>query len=104
SQARGLIAALHDRLLPALDSPPSLEQLAAELGMSPATLKRRLALHGTHYQAELDQLRALMALYLLQLRGQPNEAVAQALGFFDGANFRRFFKRWTGLLPSAVMR
>ncbi|MFY8116211.1 MAG: AraC family transcriptional regulator ligand-binding domain-containing protein [Roseateles sp.] len=104
SQARGLIAALHDRLLPALDSPPSLEQLAAELGMSPATLKRRLALHGSHYQAELDQLRALMALYLLQLRGQPNEAVAQALGFFDGANFRRFFKRWTGLLPSAVMR
>lgn len=104
SQARGLIAALHDRLLSALDRAPALDELAAELGMSPATLKRRLAQHGTHYQAELDQLRALMALYLLHLRGQPNEAVAQALGFFDSANFRRFFKRWTGLLPSALAR
>ncbi|QPF76172.1 AraC family transcriptional regulator [Roseateles sp. DAIF2] len=101
---RGLLAALHDRLLPRLDQAPTLDELAAGFGMSPATLKRRLAQHGTHYQAELDQLRALVALYLLRLRGQPNEAVAEALGFFDGANFRRFFKRWTGLRPSALGR
>lgn len=101
---RGLIAALHDRLVPRLAEPPSLEQLAAEFGVSAATLKRRLAQHGSHYQAELDQLRAWVALYLLGPRGQGNEAVASALGFFDSANFRRFFKRWTGLLPSAVAR
>ncbi|HEX2009476.1 MAG TPA: helix-turn-helix transcriptional regulator, partial [Roseateles sp.] len=96
--------ALHDRLLTRLDRPPTLDELAQGFGISPATLKRRLAQHGTHFQAELDQLRALVALYLLSLRGQPNEAVAEALGFFDGANFRRFFKRWTGLKPSAVER
>ncbi|WP_457427235.1 hypothetical protein [Roseateles sp. P5_E7] len=27
--------------------------------------------------------------------------VAQALGYFDGANFRRSFKRWTGMVPGA---
>ena len=101
---RGLIAALHDRLLPRLADAPSLEALAADFAISPATLKRRLAQHGSHYQAELDQLRAWVALYLLGPRGQGNEAVASALGFFDSANFRRFFKRWTGLLPSAVAR
>ena len=45
-----------------------------------------------------------VALYLLGPRGEANEAVAAALGFFDSAGFRRFFKRWTGLLPSAVGR
>ncbi|PTT81455.1 AraC family transcriptional regulator [Pelomonas sp. HMWF004] len=99
---RGLLAALHDRLLQRLAEPPSLDELAADFGYSPATLKRRLAQHGSHYQAELDQLRAWVALYLLGPRGQANETVAEALGYFDSANFRRFFKRWTGLLPSAV--
>lgn len=104
AQRRGLLAALHDLLLGQLAAPPSLDAAAAAFGVSPATLKRRLAQHGSHYQAELDQLRAAMALYLLGPRAQANEAVAQALGFFDSANFRRFFKRWTGLLPSAVGR
>lgn len=99
---RGFVAAVHDRLLPCLADPPGVEALAAAFGMSPATFKRRLAQHGTHYQAELDQLRAGVALYLLGPQGQGNEAVAGALGFFDRANFRRFFKRWTGGLPGVA--
>lgn len=101
---RGLLAAVHDRLLQSVAEPPALEAMALSFGVSPATLKRRLAQHGSHYQAELDQLRAWVALYLLGPRGEANEAVAAALGFFDSAGFRRFFKRWTGLLPSAVGR
>ncbi|MFG6416883.1 AraC family transcriptional regulator ligand-binding domain-containing protein [Roseateles sp. DC23W] len=96
---RGLLAGLSDRLLAQIAAPPSLEALAAEAGMSPATFKRRLARHGTHYQAEVDRVRTLVALYLLGPRGQGRDAVAQALGYFDGANFRRSFKRWTGLAP-----
>ncbi|MFG6441131.1 AraC family transcriptional regulator [Roseateles sp. LKC17W] len=98
---RGLLAALGDRLLAQVAQPPSLETLAAESGMSPATYKRRLARHGTHYQAEVDRLRVHVAVYLLGPDGWGRDRVAQALGYFDGANFRRSFKRWTGLAPGA---
>lgn len=98
---RGLLASLGDRLLQDLAEPPGLEALAAEFGMSPATFKRRLASHGSHYQAEVDRVRAHVAVYLLGPRGQGRDTVAQALGYFDGANFRRSFKRWTGVAPGA---
>ncbi|MDR7334222.1 AraC family transcriptional regulator ligand-binding domain-containing protein [Roseateles asaccharophilus] len=96
---RGLLAALGDRLMAQIAEAPGLEALALEAGMSPATYKRRLARHGTHYQAEVDRVRTQVALYLLGPRGQGRDAVARALGYFDGANFRRSFKRWTGLTP-----
>ncbi|MCH7342525.1 AraC family transcriptional regulator [Pelomonas sp. CA6] len=101
---RGLLAALHDWLAPRLEQAPTLDQAAAAFAVSPATLKRHLAQHGTHFQAELDQVRALCAVYLLLRRGEPSQSVARALGFFDAANFRRFFKRWTGLTPGALRR
>lgn len=99
SLRRGLLAELGDQLLARIAEPPSLEPLAATSGTSPATFKRRLARHGTHYQAEVDRMRAHVALYLLGPCGHSRDAVAQALGYFDGANFRRSFKRWTGLAP-----
>ena len=98
---RGLLAAVGDRVLHDIAEPPSLEALAAEFSQSPATFKRRLARHGTHYQAEVDRVRAHVAVYLLGPRGQGRDTVAQALGYFDGANFRRSFKRWTGVAPGA---
>lgn len=102
ARARGLLAALYDHLLPRYREAAGLDDVAAGFGMSSATLKRRLALHGTHFQAELDQVRAHVALYLLLLQGRSNEAVAAELGFHDRNNFRRSFKRWTGLAPSMV--
>ena len=102
ARGRGLLAALYDHLLPRYREAPALDEVAQAFGMSSATLKRRLALHGTHYQAELDQVRTHVALYLLLLQGRSNEAVATELGFHDRNNFRRSFKRWTGLAPSLV--
>lgn len=102
ARGRGLLAALYDHLLPRYREAPGLDEAAAAFGMSSATLKRRLALHGTHYQAELDQVRTHVALYLLLLKGRSNDAVAAELGFHDRNNFRRSFKRWTGLTPSLI--
>jgi len=99
AERRGLLAALYDHLLPQVADTPSLEQAAAVFEVSTATLKRHLARHGTHFQAEFDQLRAHVALCLLHLDGQANEAVARALGFYDAINFRRSFRRWTGGAP-----
>ncbi|MOA47520.1 HTH-type transcriptional regulator GadX [compost metagenome] len=70
--------------------------------MSPATLKRKLHKHGTHYQEQRDLVRKHVALYLYRIKGYSNEEVAAYLHFHDATNFRRSFKRWTGLSPSAL--
>lgn len=93
-----LLGALYNYLLAHIRRAPSLDQCAASFGVSAATLKRQLARHGTHFQAELDQARAHEALRLMH-GGLDNEAVARHLGFHDANNFRRSFKRWTGMTP-----
>lgn len=97
-----LLTALYDYLLEHIRMGPTLEGSAAAFGTSPATLKRHLARHGSHFQAELDRVRAHVAMQLFQMRSYDNEAVAHYLGFHDATNFRRSFKRWTGLVPSLL--
>ena len=67
-----------------------------------ATCKRKLQKHHTHFQALHDEVRKHVALYLYWSRGYGNDEVAQYLRFTDTTNFRRSFKRWTGLVPSAI--
>jgi AraC-like DNA-binding protein len=98
----GLLAALYDYLLERVRAAPTLERTALDFGVSPATLKRQLLRHHTHFQAELDQVRTHVALWLFQARRLDNEAAAAYLGFHDAANFRRSFKRWTGITPGPL--
>ena len=98
----GLLAALYDYLLDRIRAAPTLERTALDFGVSPATLKRQLLRHHTHFQAELDQVRTHVALWLFQARRLDNEAAAAYLGFHDAANFRRSFKRWTGITPGPL--
>jgi AraC-like DNA-binding protein len=102
THAPALLVALYDYLLAHIRCGPTLEGSAAAFGTSAATFKRHLARHGTHFQAELDQVRTHVALYLFQMRRYDNEAAAAYLGFHDAANFRRSFKRWTGQTPSLL--
>lgn len=81
---------------------PGLDETAAAFGMSAATFKRRLAVCGTHFQAELDQVRLHTALRLMHRHGLDNEAIGRHLGFEDPANFRRSMKRWAGLTPAGL--
>ena len=97
-EQRSFLAAVYDYLYEQVRSRATLEQTAQSFAISPATLKRYLARHGTHFQAELDQVRSHVALRMLH-RGCDNEAVARYLGFHDANNFRRSFKRWTGVTP-----
>jgi AraC-like DNA-binding protein len=99
---RSLLAGLYDYLMMHVRIAPALEQASAEFGVSPATFKRHLAAHGTHFQAELDQVRAHATLQLIHTHGYCNEQIAAWLGFHDANNFRRSFKRWTGLTPSML--
>ncbi|TBV10941.1 AraC family transcriptional regulator [Stutzerimonas kirkiae] len=95
---------LYDHLQEHIRQPLNLERVAATFGMSPASFKRKLQKHGSHFQEQLDRVRKHRALYLYQIKGYTNEEVAQHLCFNDTTNLRRSFKRWTGLAPSGLGR
>jgi len=78
----------------------SLESCADYFTMSPATLKRKLAQHDTSYQLLLDELKCQQAIIAMIENKQNNESIATDLNFTDVTNFRRAFKRWTGMTPS----
>ncbi|WP_122690195.1 AraC family transcriptional regulator [Pseudomonas viridiflava] len=99
-----LLDRLHQHLTDTVRDATSLEQVAQTFAMSPATLKRKLHKHGTCFQARHDLARKHVALYLYQIKGMSNEAVAEYLNFNDPANFRRAFKRWTGSTPTLIQR
>jgi AraC-like DNA-binding protein len=99
---QSLLAALYDYLAERIRLAPTLERTSADFGCSPATFKRHLAQHHTHFQAELDLVRAHVTLKMIDQQGYSNEQIAAYLGFHDANNFRRSFKRWTGLTPSML--
>ena len=77
----------------------TLPQLAQHMGLSPATVKRRLAEMDLTFGQLVDETRLLKALYRLSSGDIPAETIADSLDFSDASNFRRSFKRWTGQLP-----
>jgi AraC-like DNA-binding protein len=80
---------------------PSLPVIARELRMSPRTLKRKLASHGTTYTAIRDDMRRQRALLLLDNRQLSVGEIAAKLGYSELPNFTRAFRKWTGVTPIA---
>lgn len=83
---------------------PLLEELAAELGTNPTTLRRRLEAEGTSYQQLKDRLRSDLAIDRLVSSQASIDELALELGFHDASAFHRAFRRWTGLPPGAYRR
>jgi AraC-like DNA-binding protein len=81
---------------------PSSASIAKKLYMSESTLQRRLAKEGCRFQELLDQVRYRLALEYLQGTHLPVTQVAVLLGYSSAANFRRSFKRWSGLTPAEI--
>lgn len=75
--------------------------VAQALFVSKRTLARRLEREGSAYHKVRDALLAELAARHLNESGLSVEAVAALLGYHDSANFRRAFKRWYGVTPSA---
>jgi AraC-like DNA-binding protein len=75
------------------------EDVAGALFVSKRTLARRLRQEGTGYRQIRDQLLAELAARHLRESGLSVESIAALLGYHDGANFRRAFRRWYGLSP-----
>ncbi len=79
---------------------PSLNTTARLLRMTPRTLHRRLVAEGTSFRAIVEELRYRSARDHLEAGRVSVEAIAYVLGYANPANFRRAFKRWSGMPPS----
>lgn len=80
----------------------TLEQSANYLKISTATFKRKLKQHNTSFQQLLDLVKKQKAIYQITIEGRNNINVSNTLKFNDTTNFRRAFKRWTGMTPNTL--
>jgi len=98
------VAAARELLHASVLDPPSLEQLAATVGMSPFALLRAFRGElGLPPHAYLNQVRVASAKQLLDV-GRPPADVALEVGFADQAHLSRHFKRVYGVPPGAYRR
>src|SRR6185295_17463398 len=80
-----------------------IERIARRVGVTPRSLQRRLRDERTSYRELVDAIRHQRAMDLIA-RGLPFGDIAEHLGFSEARAFRRAFRRWTGLVPSAIQR
>ncbi|KVC39604.1 AraC family transcriptional regulator [Burkholderia diffusa] len=99
-QVRGFL----DAALAREQALPALAELATWLGVSAATLRRRLAAEGSGYHALREQCLASVARHCLRESDWPVARIAAHLGFGGEEAFRRAFVRWTGVAPSRFRR
>jgi len=83
---------------------PGFESLAAEMNMTPATMRRRLHDEGTSYQNIKDQLRRDIAIGYLSHSDRSAMDIGLELGFSERSAFHRAFKKWTGASPGEFRR
>lgn len=98
--SKDAVALVTEKLVRAEDGYPDLDTVAAQLFMSPRTLKRKLQQAGSGFQLLLDAARQRDAARLLKDSGQSIEEISVWIGFAEPANFTHAFRRWTGMTPS----
>jgi two-component system response regulator YesN len=79
----------------------ALKSIAEEVFMSPSHLSTLFRQEmGINFLDYLHQYRIEKAKQLLKKTNEKVYAVARQVGYYDEAHFVRFFKKWTGMLPS----
>lgn len=79
------------------------DDVAASMGMSVATLRRKLKSQGLSFRSLLDKVNSEVAVNQL-LDQIPADDVAEKLGYCDIRSFKRAFKRWHGQSPAAFLK
>lgn len=79
--------------------PPELGSVAADLGISASTLRRRLSNRSTTFRHLVDDIRKELAIEYLNSPNLSLIDIAYLLGFSEQSAFQRAFKRWTGHTP-----
>jgi AraC-like DNA-binding protein len=95
---------LRAETLRATNSTSTLAGVAQQLGCSPATLRRRLALEGVRFREIREAVLDDVAKRWLADRTLGVETIAERLGYSDSFAFRRSFRRRNGRSPTAYRR
>lgn len=101
----GLLEQARTRLVADLSAPPSVEELAQQMGLAKSTLLERfkkfygLSLRDYLLQARMDRARDLLAQRDLNI-----DQVAWQLGYEHACNFVTAFRRRYGLTPNAFRK
>ena len=82
----------------------SPREVAKAVHMSPRTLRRKLALHGSSLSSLLGAERRDRAVSLLRSSDLSIEEMSELLGYGSVQNFTRAFRQWTGETPAAFRR
>lgn len=83
---------------------PSFPVIARRLHRTPRTLHRHLIAEGTSFRALLEDVRHRLAVEQVASGRFSLAEIAYRLGYSELANFRRAFKRWENVPPSAYRR
>ncbi|QRY61255.1 AraC family transcriptional regulator [Gordonia sp. PDNC005] len=84
--------------------PPTADDAARALAMSPRTLRHRLAAEGTSYRDLLQEMRRRLAEEMLLSGRLTVGETAQRLGYVEVSSFSQAFRRWTGVGPAEFRR
>lgn len=76
------------------------DEVAALFSMHSRTMARRLAAHGTSFQALVDEVRYEIARQMLERSALEVRDIAEMLGYADTSALTRAFKRWSGTTPA----
>ncbi|MBP1859890.1 AraC family transcriptional regulator [Rhizobium herbae] len=78
--------------------------LAAQMRMSPSTLRHRLHSEGQSYAGIKDEIRRDLAVEMLLHGANSVGEIAAQLGYSEPSAFHRAFRKWTSKSPSAFRR
>jgi AraC-like DNA-binding protein len=100
----GVVVRLRSYLLAHIGRNQSAEEVAAHLGMSERTLRRRLADSGMSFNRIRLDVRMQVAERYLKTSDMSIERIATMVGYSDQATFTRAFGDWSDMTPLAVRR
>jgi AraC-like DNA-binding protein len=80
------------------------KEVAAQLGISVATMHRRLSAEDLSFKQISDEASKSLAALLIEQRSLPVATIASRLGYSETAALTRAFHRWFGMSPRAYRR
>ena len=83
-----------------IQDPPGFSELAARLGASPRSLRRRLSARETSFREILDGVRRDVAEYAVERTNLPLSEIAYDVGFSEQSALSRAYRRWFGCPPN----